>query len=107
MINRFMKILVFFDLPVSTKEKRREYSRFRKNLITEGFSMVQFSVYVRTVRNSDDAHKYVRIIKSFLPDEGSVRIMTVTEKQYNSMEIVVGKKTMEENYLDTDSIIEL
>lgn len=69
--------------------------------------MVQFSVYVRTVRNSDDAHKYVRIIKSFLPDEGSVRIMTVTEKQYNSMEIVVGKKTMEENYLDTDSIIEL
>ena len=69
--------------------------------------MVQFSVYARTVRNNDDAKKYTNIIKGFLPEEGSVRIMCVTEKQYNSMEIVVGKKTEEENYLDTKELIEL
>lgn len=102
-----MKVIVFFDLPVSTKERRKEYARFRKNLINEGFFMIQFSVYARTVRNSDDAKKYTGIIKSFLPDEGSVRIMSVTDKQYNSMEIVVGQKTEEENYLDCRDIIEL
>lgn len=69
--------------------------------------MIRFSVYVRTVRNHDDAKKYTKIIKSFLPDEGSVRIMCVTEKQYNSMEIVVGSKTEEEDYLDTKELIEL
>lgn len=102
-----MKVIVFFDLPTSTKEKRKEYAKFRKNLINSGFSMVQFSVYVRTVRNNDDAHKCTEIIKSFIPADGSVRLMTVTEKQYNSMEIVVGSKTEEENYLDTNEIIEL
>ena len=102
-----MKIMVFFDLPVTTKAKRKAYSKFRKNLISEGFSMLQFSVYVRTVRNNDDARKYVSRVSSFLPSEGSVRIMTVTEKQFDSMQIVVGEKTMEENYLDTKDIIEL
>lgn len=102
-----MKVMVFFDLPVSTKEKRKAYADFRKKLINNGFSMLQFSVYSRTVRNNDDARKYVGIIKGFLPPEGSVRIMTVTDKQYDSMEIVVGSKTMEENYLDTKEIIEL
>ena len=69
--------------------------------------MLQFSVYVRTVVNNADMQKYVERIKVFLPDEGSVRIMTVTEKQYDTMEIVVGTKTAEENYLDTNDIIEL
>ena len=102
-----MRVIVFFDLPVSTKTKRKEYAKFRKNLINTGFSMLQFSVYVRTVRNNDDAQKYVRRIKTFVPPEGSVRIMVVTEKQFDSMEIVVGEKTKEENYLDTKDIIEL
>ena len=107
MTDRFMKIMVFFDLPVTTKAKRKAYAKFRKNLISEGFSMLQFSVYVRTVRNNDDARKYVSRVRSFLPPEGSVRIMTVTEKQFDSMQIVVGQKTMEEDYLDTKDIIEL
>lgn len=69
--------------------------------------MLQYSVYARTVRNSDDAAKYVDRIKAILPDEGSVRIMTVTDKQYDSIEIVVGKKLAEEDLLDTRDIIEL
>ena len=107
MDNRFMKIMVFFDLPVSTKKKRKAYAKFRKNLIAEGFIMVQYSVYARTVRNNDDAKKYVSRVKSFLPSEGSVRILTVTDKQYDSIEIVVGKKWEEENLLDKSDIIEL
>ena len=60
MVDRFMRIIVFFDLPVSTKKQRKEASDFRKFLINDGFIMLQFSVYSRTVRNHDDAESIVR-----------------------------------------------
>lgn len=107
MINRFMKVIVFFDLPVSTKEKRKQYAQFRKNLIKSGFHMVQFSVYARTVRNNDDAQKYSKIVKSYLPPHGSVRLLIITDRQYDSMEILLGEKYAEENYLDKRDILEL
>jgi len=106
MMNRFMRVMVFFDLPVTTKKSRREYTCFRKFLINSGFIMLQYSVYSRTTRNYDDAKKYCRLIKANLPPMGSVRVMTVTEKQYDSMEILLGSKYSEEN-LDTKEIIEL
>ena len=107
MINRFMKVIVFFDLPVSTKEKRKQYAQFRKNLIKSGFHMVQFSVYARTVRNNDDAQKYSKIVKNYLPPHGSVRLLIITDRQYDSMEILLGEKYAEENYLDKRDILEL
>ncbi len=69
--------------------------------------MLQFSVYVRIVRNHDDAKKYVNRVKSFLPPKGSVRTMIITEKQYNSMTVLVGSKTATENFLTPDDIIEI
>lgn len=107
MVNRFMRVMVFFDLPVTTKAKRKQYSKFRKFLIEDGYIMLQFSVYSRTVRNFDEALKFKRHIESNLPPEGSVRVMTVTEKQYAAMDILVGKKLKEENLLDTKEILEL
>lgn len=106
MINRFMRIIVFFDLPVSTKSLRKEYARFRKFLISEGFFMLQFSVYSKIAKNHDDAKKYVSRLKRNVPSIGSVRVLTVTEKQYASMVLLVGSKTAEENYLQTKEILE-
>ncbi len=105
MINRFMRILVFFDLPVSTREKRKQYANFRKFLIKDGFSMIQFSVYSRVTRNSDDAAKHKALIRRNLPPEGSVRVMTVTEKQYESMDLLIGDRTSDEKFLDTNDIL--
>ena len=99
--------MVFFDLQVKTKAQRKQYTEFRKYLINEGYTMVQYSVYSRTVRNSDDAAKYVDRIRKNLPPEGSVRVMTVTEKQYASMEILVGEKWKQEDLLDSRHLIEL
>lgn len=107
MVNRFMRIMVFFDLPVKTKKQRKQYGDFRKFLINDGYFMLQYSVYSRMVRNHDDAQKHVERVKCHLPPEGSVRIMTVTEKQYASMEILVGDKWKEEVLLDKKGIIEL
>ncbi|MBR1751759.1 MAG: CRISPR-associated endonuclease Cas2 [Ruminococcus sp.] len=102
-----MRIIVFFDLPVTTKKDRKEYAKFRKFLINDGFIMIQFSVYSRTVRNHDDAKKHCRIIEANVPPKGSVRVLTVTEKQYTSMKLLVGEKLKDENLLDKKDIIEL
>lgn len=107
MINRFMRIIVFFDLPVVSKSQRRTYSRFRKSLINMGFDMLQFSVYARTTRNNDDAKKYVGMVNASKPPEGSVRVLTITEKQYASMILLVGERTATEDFLQTKEILEL
>lgn len=107
MVNRFMRIMVFFDLPVKTKKQKKQYTDFRRYLIKDGYTMVQYSVYSRTVRNFDDAKKHVERIRQNIPSEGSVRIMTVTEKQYASMEILVGEKWKQEELLDTKQVLEL
>ena len=107
MVNRFMRVMVFFDLPVQTKKQKRSYTTFRKHLINDGYTMVQYSVYSRTVRNFDDAKKHVERLRHNIPPEGSVRVMTVTEKQYASMELLVGEKWMQEELLDTKQVLEL
>ena len=67
--------------------------------------MIQFSVYSRVTRNSDDAAKHKALIRRNLPPEGSVRVMTVTEKQYESMDLLIGDRTSDEKFLDTNDIL--
>lgn len=107
MINRFMRIIVFFDLPVTTKKDRKAYTDFRKFLINDGFVMLQYSVYSRTARNYDDAKKHFALIKTHVPSKGAVRAMIVTEKQYANIEILAGERMESENLLDSKDIIEL
>ena len=104
---RFMRVMVFFDLPVKSKKDRKAYTDFRRELIKAGFVMVQYSVYSRTVKNNDDAEKYERLIEKIVPDNGAVRMMTVTEKQYASIRILAGERVKSENLLDTKDILEL
>lgn len=107
MINRFMRILVMFDLPTTTLEDKRNYAHFRKDLIKLGFDMLQFSIYTRITRNHDDAQKYINSVKRILPPVGSVRVLQITEKQYASMVIMLGEKTPTENLLDEKDFLEL
>lgn len=93
---RYMRIIVFFDLPTLTKSDRKNASRFRKFLVNDGYIMLQLSVYSRICKGQDDVDKHAKRLKSLIPKEGSVRLLTVTEKQYASMEILVGTKKKEE-----------
>lgn len=102
-----MRIIVMFDLPTATTEDKREYLHFRTGLIKLGFDMLQYSVYSRIIRNNDDARKYINKVKSILPPVGSVRVLQVTEKQYSGMIIMLGDKTLTENLLNTEDLIEL
>lgn len=87
---RYMRILVFFDLPVKTKAERRRASRFRTDLINDGYIMLQLSVYSRICKGEDTVEKHKKRLKSLVPEAGSIRVLSVTEKQYASMDILVG-----------------
>ena len=90
-MNRFMRILVFFDLPVKTAANRREATRFRKFLLGDGYHLLQYSVYARVCNGMDAVEKHRGRIRRNLPDDGAIRLMVVTEKQYESIDILLGR----------------
>lgn len=92
----FMRLFVFFDLPVTKKEQRKIAAKFRKNLLNEGFVMLQFSVYCRCCRGQDIVEREIRRIKQILPEEGNVRILQITDKQYGGMLFPAGTPKKEE-----------
>ncbi len=80
-----MWLFVFFDLPVQTKKERRAATRFRKDLLKDGFSMMQFSVYNRHCASRESAEVHIKRVKSFVPVKGQVSILAVTDKQYGDI----------------------
>ena len=102
-----MRVLVLFDLPVTSKKDRKNYAKFRKFLIHDGYDMLQFSVYSRITQNHDDARKHVERLSKNLPPKGSIRVLQITEKQYNSMLIMVGERTATEDFLTPVDFTEL
>ncbi len=92
---RIMWVLVFFDLPTETKKDRKIYADFRKKLIQDGFTMFQFSIYLRHCASRENADVHVKRVKSFLPPAGQVGILCITDKQFGKMELFIGKKEKE------------
>ena len=90
-MSRFMRLLVFFDLPVKKRKERKEATQFRNFLIKDGFYMVQFSLYARLCNTIESAVMHENRIKAQAPKYGSVRSMIITEKQYASMNVLAGK----------------
>ncbi len=88
---RFVRIIVFFDLPTETLVDRRNYSRFRKLLLRAGFFMMQESVYSKLVLNSTVSESFKNLIRREKPPKGLVQMLTITEKQYASIENIVGE----------------
>lgn len=88
---RYMRILVMFDLPIQTVDDRREYSKFRKHLIKNGFLMLQESVYCKITLNSGMTEAIIDNIRKNKPNAGLVQVLKITEKQYSRMECIVGK----------------
>ena len=86
-----MWIIAMFDLPTDTKAAKRAYHDFRSSLLDDGFSMMQFSVYSRHCPSEENADVHEYRLKSFLPDDGEVRVLTVTDKQFGRMKVFYGK----------------
>lgn len=93
-----MRLLIFFDLPTDTARDRKRYREFRKLLINEGFIMMQESVYAKLTLNNSIANSTKDKIYKNKPPKGIIQMLTITEKQFSSIEYIVGKKST--NVLD-------
>jgi len=102
---RFMRLLVLFDLPVVSKADRRAYTLFRRFLLNDGYDMIQFSIYGRIVNGNDALEKHMKRLVNNLPPDGSVRCLSVTEKQYASMKLLVGLPLFQEKALKVNQML--
>jgi CRISPR-associated protein Cas2 len=100
-----MRLIVFFDLPTVTKAEKRAYTVFRRFLLNDGYDMLQWSVYGRVVNGLDAEEKHLKRLTASLPPAGSVRSLTVTEKQFASMKILVGKPKIQEKKINADQLL--
>src|SRR5882672_10086732 len=92
---RIMWVMVLFDLPVDTKQDRKNYADFRKGMMKDGFTMFQFSAYLRHCPSRENADVHIRRVQKNLPPKGHVGIMTITDKQFGMMQIFYGREEKE------------
>lgn len=85
-----MRVIVMFDLPVTTPDARKQYNLFRKYLIKNGFLMMQESIYCKLAQNSTAAETMVENIRKNKPSDGLVQVLKITEKQFSKIEYIVG-----------------
>ena len=87
-----MWLYVMFDLPTNTKEQRKAAANFRKTLIKDGFSMLQFSVYIRNCASYENTEVHIKRIKNMIPEDGIVSFLKITDRQFGDTLTFIGKK---------------
>lgn len=102
---RYVRLVVFFDLPMETAYQRREYARFRKFLLKNGFIMLQKSVYVKLAVDGRVVGSYVASLTQNVPADGLVQALQVTEKQYAAMYQIAGERSGYGEVESTDSLV--
>jgi len=102
---RIMWVFVYFDLPTETKKDRKAYATFRKTLLQNGFSMIQYSIYSRHCSSRENAEVHKKRVKSILPERGEVIIFEITDAQFGRMQFFRGPEVRERP--DTPQQLEL
>ncbi|WP_206039040.1 MULTISPECIES: CRISPR-associated endonuclease Cas2 [Fusobacterium] len=102
---KYMRLLIMFDLPMNDNFEKKEYREFRHFLIENGFLMLQYSVYTRICTNQAMADNYIKKIENYIPTDGSIRGLIITEKQYEKMKIFLGKKSKQESIITDKKMI--
>lgn len=87
-----MWLMAMFDLPTDTPAARKAYTAFRKALMKDGFTMMQFSVYVRHCASEENSDVHEKRVSAALPPDGEVRVLRITDKQYERMQVFWGKR---------------
>lgn len=82
--------MAMFDLPVMTDKERKTATRFRNDLLDHGFLMIQFSVYARPCVNFEQLQKHIGTIKALVPEAGNVRLLFITDEQWEKSVTVIG-----------------
>jgi len=102
-----MRLLCMFDLPFDTANDRKDYRIFRKHLLEHGFVMLQYSIYYRSLPNRSSLKKYESIINSKTPRLGNVRLLYVTEAQFQEMLLLTGERSRQEELVGSRRLVVL
>lgn len=100
-----VRLLCMFDLPTETKQERKEYRTFRKHLLENGFVMLQYSIYYRSLPNRSALQKYESILKLHVPLNGNVSLLYVSEKQFQDMKFLVGSQSRQEEVIGNKRLV--
>lgn len=92
---RIMWTFVMYDLPTETRKERKAAARFRKDLMQDGFSMFQFSMYIRHSASAENADVHKKRVKRILPEHGHIGILQITDKQFGQIELFYGTKSQD------------
>ena len=88
-----MWLYVFFDLPTNTKKQRHAAARFRKDLVQDGYTMMQYSVYVRHCASKESLEVHLKRLQTIIPEEGLVSALQVTDRQFGNTVNFVGLRS--------------
>ena len=102
--NRYMRLILFFDLPMETAAQRKTYRTFRKFLIKDGYLQLQESVYAKLVLNDGAAAGAIARLRKNQPSQGLVQVLKVHESQFATMEYIAGNRKA---YDEVDTMEEL
>lgn len=103
--DKFMRVLLMFDVPTKTKKEQKCATKFRNELIKQGFFMMQFSVYMRICKGVVSAKSAVERVRGILPPLGNVRSLIITEKQFDNMQILLGSAGFNERMNDDKNLV--
>ncbi|MBK2000501.1 MULTISPECIES: CRISPR-associated endonuclease Cas2 [Campylobacter] len=103
--DKFMRVLLMFDIPTKSKKDQKHASKFRTSLIKLGFFMMQFSVYVKICKGLSSAKSTIKSIKKFLPPYGNIRVLIITEKQFDNMQILLGGISLNEKMNNDKNLV--
>lgn len=103
--DKFMRVLLLFDLPTTSKKEQKNAAKFRNELIKLGFFMMQFSVYMRICKGSVSANAVISRVRGILPPLGNVRALIITEKQFDNMQILLGSAGFNESVNDDKNLV--
>ncbi len=102
-----MRILLLFDLPTIDAYERKEYRIFRHALLKNGYIMIQFSVYTKPINGQIKIENEVKKLKKYIPENGNIRMIQITEKQYLDMYMILGHKKINEIYNNAERYIKI
>lgn len=100
-----VRLVCMFDLPSETKREMRDYRIFRKSLLENGFVMLQYSIYYRSLPNRSSLKKYESILKRLVPQGGNVRLLYVSEIQFQDMILLAGSRSRQEEIVGSNRLV--
>ncbi|MCK5867620.1 MAG: CRISPR-associated endonuclease Cas2 [Mycoplasmataceae bacterium] len=102
-----MRLIVMYDLYFDDEKSIKEYTKFRRALVSRGYYMMQFSIYCKPLNTITKKEYEIRYLKKYIPSAGNIRVITITEAQYNNIALLRGGKSINESINSTERRVKI